>query len=201
MESNNKPSFNNKHNTMYKTEHGVKWHSRACAVVCHVWFIHNNIPYILVGKRGDVTDYPGKYNIPCGYLDWDENLQHAMYRETWEETGLDLAAVKAKYGYRYDRSVTPWSVNADPKANRQNVSMHMGMVIDLGSNELPVLSLDNMESNESEAALWLTYDEISKIPKDGWAFNHDVRINEFRLEIGKILNEIDFYKKQEAADA
>ena len=198
MES-NKPTFKNRHNTMYKTEHGVKWHSRACAVVCHVWFIKNNVPYILAGKRGQVTDYPGMYNVPCGYLDWDENLQEAMYREAWEETGLDIAALKEKYGYAYDKTFTPWNINSDPKANRQNISMHMGLVINIGDNALPVLSLENMEDNESEAALWLTFDEAMQIPAQAWAFNHQERLNEFRVEIAKVLNSIGFYKEE--ADA
>ena len=46
------PTFNNVHNKKYNTEDGVKWDSRACAVVAHVWIIHNGVPHMLIGKRG-----------------------------------------------------------------------------------------------------------------------------------------------------
>lgn len=179
-----KPVFKNVHNKMYHTPDGVKWDSRACAVVAHVWFVKNGVPYVLVGKRGKFTDHAEKLNIPCGYLDRNENLQEAMFREVWEETGLDLEKYTAKAIYmQVDQ---PWLVYSNPDENLQNVAMHMGLVVDIGRDELPELSLDNMEVNESLGAYWKSFSELDAIPAEDWAFNHLVRLRAFRAKISHL---------------
>lgn len=188
MES--KPAFNNTPNKKYDTSSGIRWDSRACAVVCHVWVLKNGEPFVLVGKRGNVTDHAGKWNIPCGYLDWDENLKHAMYREVWEETGLDLA--KYHGSTVFAKTDQPWMVYSEPSENRQNVAMHMGIVIDLQGDKLPVLCLDNMEEEESTGAYWMHYDSALQIPEPEWAFNHRTRLQQFKDVISSVLNS---YKK------
>lgn len=185
-----KPQFKNVHNKMYETQDGQKWDSRACAVVAHVWVIKNGEPFVLLGKRGECMDNPNKWNIPCGYLDWNENLKEAMFREVWEETGLDLETfygpiVCCKY-------LQPWMVYAEPDENRQNVAMHLGIVIDLIGDKLPELSLDNMEDNESTGAYWMHLDSALQIPEGEWAFNHLNRMKLFSYEIADVLNK---YKK------
>lgn len=175
-----KPTFNNVHNTMYHIKNGVKWDSRAAAVVCHVWCIHDNKPYVLLGKRGQVTDHPNKWNIPCGYLDWNENLQQAMFREIWEETGLDLQQYTHAGSMIYNNDFQPWYVYSEPTENRQNVAMHMSMIFQLSKEFiLPVLSLDNMEKNESTGAYWMSIEEALALPANDWAFNHHKRLITF----------------------
>ncbi|NMA02848.1 MAG: NUDIX hydrolase [Clostridia bacterium] len=41
---------------------------------------------ILLGKRN--ISYKGKWCIPCGYVEWDEDIYSAIKREFYEETGL-----------------------------------------------------------------------------------------------------------------
>ena len=36
----------------------------------------------------------GQWAIPTGYLEFGESLEHAAARETWEETGVVVAAEK-----------------------------------------------------------------------------------------------------------
>jgi len=186
MATKNKPVFNNVHNKMYHTKNdGVKWDSRACAVVAHVWFIKNGVPYVLIGKRGQVMDNPNKWNIPCGYLDWNENLQQAMFREVWEETGLDLSVYSLEI--LFNKSEQPWLVYSEPTENRQNVAMHMGLVIDIGTAPLPELSLDNMEKNESTGAYFKSIHEVECIEEVDWAFSHFKRVKAFKNQIAHIL--------------
>lgn len=184
-----KPTFDNKHNTEYETKDGIKWDSRACAVVAHVWFIKNGEPFVLVGKRGNVTDHSGKWNIPCGYLDWNENLESAMKREVWEETGLNLDDF---FGPKiYSKMTQPWMVYSEPTENRENVAMHMGVVVDMVDNELPELSLDYMEDEESTGAYWMHYDSALQIPAEEWAFNHRTRLQQFRDEIRDVMTRFE----------
>jgi len=44
---------------------------------------------ILLGKRRG--SYAGKWCIPCGHVEWDEDIRHAGVREFFEETGLKVA--------------------------------------------------------------------------------------------------------------
>lgn len=69
------------------------WISRSMAV--HgVLLLHNfkdNQIWVLLEKRGPgCPDEIGKWADPTGYLDWDETLKEALYREVWEELGLNL---------------------------------------------------------------------------------------------------------------
>lgn len=90
--------FKNRPNQKVKTEEGeTVYLSRACAVVAEIFLYStgNKSWYVLLGKRGErAPDYRGYWCFPCGYLDWDETLYEAFYREVWEETGLMLADLK-----------------------------------------------------------------------------------------------------------
>jgi len=41
---------------------------------------------VLLGRRAG--SYRGQWCIPCGYVEWDENVREAAQREFKEETGL-----------------------------------------------------------------------------------------------------------------
>ena len=50
---------------------------------------------LLLVKRG-VGDYQGSWCIPCGHLDYDEDVRDAALRELLEETGLE-AVIEGVY--------------------------------------------------------------------------------------------------------
>ena len=43
---------------------------------------------LLMGKR--LGSYAGQWCIPCGYVEWDEDVYDAVTREFFEETGLKI---------------------------------------------------------------------------------------------------------------
>lgn len=45
---------------------------------------------ILLGKRSKRSTYPGLWCIPCGYVEYGEDVRDAARREMKEETGLDV---------------------------------------------------------------------------------------------------------------
>jgi len=169
--------FNNRENKAHKLTDGkILWESRSVAIVATIIVKLDEQYFVLVSKRGrESLDEKGKWNLTCGYLDWDETLNQAVERELWEETGLDLDILKPNL--IIDELSSPWRVHSDPIANRQNVSCHFGCVAEV--DRLPELSLDNNEvEGEVESVIWLPLDDIDKINKE-WAFNHDKIIKMF----------------------
>jgi ADP-ribose pyrophosphatase YjhB (NUDIX family) len=43
---------------------------------------------LLLGRRALNSTYPGLWCIPCGYVEYDEDIYQSVIRECFEETGL-----------------------------------------------------------------------------------------------------------------
>lgn len=75
---------------------------------------------VVITQRSDKVDHPGKWALPCGYIDWNESIHQALVREIWEELGLNIS------GY----PVFLYDINDDPnKDERQNVTFHFAVSI------------------------------------------------------------------------
>lgn len=172
--------FSNRQNERVELPDGrVIWLSRSVAVVVTVWFKVNEEFYLLLGKRGPgCPDEVGKWNLPCGYLDWDEDLQQACLREVWEETGLNLDNYLNQSNVLIDQfTELPWAITSHKRgenAMKQNVSHHYGVVIEV--DQLPKLSSANCEPGEIADLQWLSEGEIESLD---YAFNHKEKIYDF----------------------
>lgn len=185
--------FNNRPNTAHKVGDRVVWESRSVAVngVVILYVPGEKVPYVLVSKRGPkAADYQGYMNLIAGYMDWDESGPEALYREAWEEVGIDLKGLAFPQKYEdclWSRIISnnlehPWDVKTEPDENRQNISLRYGLAIQMKDSVLPELSLEHNEvEGEVEHAGWLPVNEIDQYQ---WAFDHDRVIKEYLVKIG-----------------
>lgn len=54
----------------------------------------SNEKKILLGRRAEHVSYAGLWCIPCGYVEYNEDIRQAVVREMKEETGLDVLCGK-----------------------------------------------------------------------------------------------------------
>ena len=157
--------FNNVQNKMIEHDGETYWISRSVAVVGLVIASCNNDMYVLINQRGrGASDYHGYWNLPCGYLDWNESGVDAVIREIYEETGLNM---KSYFNDNVLEQHQPFNVMSDAKENRQNVSLKYMFFIHV--DKLPKLTNEHNEENETAEIGWFNVDEI--MDKE-FAFGH-----------------------------
>lgn len=181
--------FKNKENEKIVLPDGrTIWLSRAVAVVGTVCLIKDGMPYFLISKRGKGSaDFQGLYNLTCGYLDNDESSSEAFVRELWEECGVNIYnIINNKENLIINNYLeNVWDVKSTPNENRQNVSLHHGIIAVV--NELPIPQiLNEVEEDEVEEVLWVSMNDIYKFK---FAFNHLERIEKF-ISMHNILKNI-----------
>lgn len=173
--------FNNRPNECVMTTDGREvWLSRSVATAVCILLECEGSPYILVNQRGPgMPDNVGCWNLPCGYLDYDETTAEAAMREVWEECGvntLDLLAVASCEFFSF-----PWDISSTPHDKRQNVTIHYGLFARVAA--LPAVSNANNEPGETADIRWLPLNEVGTL---SFAFNHRARIEAFVAHLHKV---------------
>ena len=165
------PRFANQPNVRHAIAPGkILFESRSVAVLALVVARHRPSGrfHVLAGERGPAVDQSDRWCLPCGYLDWSEDLSGAVRREVWEETGIDLAPLEAAGAAVVPAQ--PVLVQSDPRSHRQNVTAHFP--VELHVDELPAPSAANAEPGEVQQVAWLELTAHLVLSRS-WAFEHD----------------------------
>jgi 8-oxo-dGTP diphosphatase len=119
---------------------------------------------VLLIKRGN-EPFKGKWAIPGGFVDMDEELEDAVVRELAEETGVT--------GVRLEQMHTFGTVGRDPRG-RQITIVYIGVA----TEEQTKLEA----GDDADQAKWF---DVEELPED-LAFDHNEVI---RFAVGKLKNE------------
>ena len=155
------------------------WIARDCAVCIVTVVVDKDTDkmYILASKRGQsCPDHIGKWNLTCGYLDYDETLAQAASRELFEELGILAKPEDFQF----------WGINDFPMPGdtKQNVTHRFWIaleykeIIDGLNNGLINCDTKSRGGEEEEVSEIKLFDAES-IETVEWAFNHDQVIYEF----------------------
>jgi 8-oxo-dGTP pyrophosphatase MutT (NUDIX family) len=179
--------FNNKENKKITFPYLFKcllkgkeiWHSRSVATGVVILMQNPDKDgdyFVLLEKRSEKMDHPLLWCFPCGYLDWDEELEDSTLREVWEETGLYLPDYEK---YKLYKTKDPFYIGSELKNYRQNVHLFYGYVYIYNTTMISDLIMDTKELSDIR---WVS---ISNLSNYNFAFDHDKRI---MLFLKKYLN-------------
>jgi len=184
-----KPVFHGRENPSHIIDGKEVWLSRSVAVTFIIVFHDKKTgdSMIPMGKRGKACpDEVGKFSLPCGYMDWDENATDSIYRETWEEIGLYVE--KFLFCNTLDGKIIhqfidqPWYVNHSHKSNRQNITLNFGVVVEWDDmDNLPELTnAYNEKVGEVDEIKYFSFlKELWDASDDDIAFGHQVLVKNF----------------------
>lgn len=141
------------------------WRSRSIAIVGFTFCKDKEGEWcVLADKRGPgCPDEIGKWCVVCGYLDFFENGNEGVARETYEETGVKIDPEE----FIFD-SVT-FSETKD-----QNVNLRYWTILHGTTDDYP-LSNEANEKDETSDIKWI---RITDIGEYEWAFGHENAIPE-----------------------
>lgn len=181
-----KPAFKNRENIAHKVGDKEVWDSRSGSVNGVVFGILGDNIFVLAEKRSQtMRDEPGKWCVPCGYFDWDEDGAEATIREIYQETGLYLPRFQNQLVFNNsdDGDIQPFHVDTSPKQNRQNLAMSFIFIYDF-EKSLP--SVDQYKDHEIELVKWIEISEVMSSKYD-WAFGHQNIIEKAVIKFEKYL--------------
>ena len=143
------------------------WISRSVSVEGFIFTIDSGLR-VLANKRGkSCPNEVGKWNCPCGYLDYNETVEQACLREVKEETNLTVGPSLLNFLW----------IDSTPKGRTQNVSIAFwAFSLSYAGQTITGEFADNGEVDDVE---WIGLDELDKYD---WAFQHNYTIMRIALE-------------------
>lgn len=149
-----------------KVDNKEYWISRSISVEGFIFTLDNGIR-VLANKRGKgCPNNTGKWNCPCGYLDYDETTEQACMREIKEETNLTIDPSFLNFLW----------IDSEPKGEKQNISIAYWSF--KPTYAFQTITGGFAEPDEVDDVEWISLDELDKYD---WAFDHEYSIMKVSL--------------------
>lgn len=133
----------------------------ALTVDCAVFCKFNNDLHILLIQRAN-EPFKNKWAFPGGFVDMDEDIEVAVYRELKEETGF--------IGFDLNQFKTYGAVNRDPRGRTVSVVYTGTMELDL----LPIVK----GADDAKLAKWIPVNQLPPL-----AFDHDLIMSDLLKQL------------------
>jgi 8-oxo-dGTP diphosphatase len=134
----------------------------AVTVDCAIFCESKNQFYVLLIQRAN-DPFRECWAFPGGFVDMDEDLDTAAYRELKEETGFE--------GLNLEQFKTYGAVDRDPRGRTVSV-VYVGK---MEADELPIVKGED----DALKASWIPINQLPSL-----AFDHDVIISELQVHFG-----------------
>ena len=139
----------------FEFEHNGKklWYSRSLA--CNIIIIRYNPEEsryeVLACKRGQGCEFnKGLWNVPGGFIDFNENAKQCAIRELYEETGAVIT----------EDAVGFYKLDTNPRGKRQTmVAVHYALMT-YARTELLKFTTEHSEPGETEEIKWIAVKEL-----------------------------------------
>lgn len=142
----------------FEFEHEGKklWYSRslACSLVVLRYDSAENTIEVLAARRGQGCEYnKGKWNIPGGFIDFDEDSKQCAIRETFEETGVSIPEEHVMFQF----------LDTTPRGKRQTmVAVHSAIFPKLQTRNWELTTENNAEKDEVSEIKWIDLRDLDK---------------------------------------
>lgn len=127
------------------------WYSRSLACNAILLSKIKGELCVLACKRGQGCEFhKGLWNVPGGFIDFDEDAKDAARRELFEETGVKLDRSRLWF-FRLDTT---------PRSKRQTMIASFVGIFDSKEVEKWCFSTEYSEPDETEEIRWISINEI-----------------------------------------
>jgi 8-oxo-dGTP diphosphatase len=151
------------------------WYSRSLACNIGVFRINNDEYEVLACKRGQGCEFnKGLWNIPGGFIDFNENAAQCAVRELFEETGVKISEKQAFFN----------NLSTNPRGVRQTMNASHYAFFDKEETLNWVFTTEFSENEETEEIKWIPMSELKTYK---WTNNQTSLINSMCEKI-KVIN-------------
>lgn len=131
------------------------WYSRslACSTIILRYDSVNHTVEILASKRGQGCEFnKGLWNVPGGFIDFDEDARECALRETYEETGVKIPQDQIMFQF----------LDTTPRGKRQTMVAVWAGVFTKKATEDWTFDTSHSEKDEVEEIKWIDLNDLDK---------------------------------------